>query len=93
MKCPFISRLSDRFIFNNATSLLRQYGNMCPVVSDLIRPIMSYASPPEDQNNETSEFSSVKKMYFSRLKQINEIFVYNFKAIILMVFFVFQSRS
>lgn len=48
MNCPFLSRLSDKFITNYAPSLLRQYGGMCPVMVEYVRPFMSFASPPEN---------------------------------------------
>ncbi|XP_059468782.1 5-aminolevulinate synthase, erythroid-specific, mitochondrial isoform X2 [Neocloeon triangulifer] len=36
MPCPFLTRLSATYIRNYAPSLLKNYGNQCPVVSRLI---------------------------------------------------------
>lgn len=33
MPCPFLTRLSQNYIKNYASILLKMYGNQCPVVS------------------------------------------------------------
>lgn len=33
MPCPFLTRLSANYVRNYAPSLLKAYGNLCPVIS------------------------------------------------------------
>ncbi|KAF4522140.1 hypothetical protein B566_EDAN012602 [Ephemera danica] len=57
MTCPFLTRFSSNYIRNYGSSLLKTYGNQCPVVSRL----MSSATPVES-SSEVGE--AVKKCPF-----------------------------
>lgn len=43
MPCPFLTRLSTNYVRNYASTLLKTYGNQCPVVS---RSISTLQNPP-----------------------------------------------
>ncbi|XP_050737070.1 5-aminolevulinate synthase, erythroid-specific, mitochondrial-like isoform X2 [Eriocheir sinensis] len=51
MSCPFLSRLPGQFVMNYCRTLVRQYGEMCPVVTSVL-PSRSFTSLSSTQDPE-----------------------------------------
>lgn len=52
MPCPFLTRLGTNYVRNYAPSLLKTYGNQCPVVSRAITTLQT--PPPTKSKTETA---------------------------------------
>ncbi|XP_045124439.1 5-aminolevulinate synthase, erythroid-specific, mitochondrial-like isoform X3 [Portunus trituberculatus] len=51
MSCPFLSRLPGQFVKNYCRTLVRQYGEMCPVVTSFM-PARTFTSLSSNQDSE-----------------------------------------
>ncbi|KAG0720679.1 5-aminolevulinate synthase, erythroid-specific, mitochondrial [Chionoecetes opilio] len=54
MSCPFLSRLPGQFVMNYCRTLVRQYGEMCPVVTNYL-PARSFTSLSSTEDSEAEK--------------------------------------
>ncbi|KAK8735794.1 hypothetical protein OTU49_005316 [Cherax quadricarinatus] len=75
MPCPFMSRLSTQFVRHYSSSLVRQYGEMCPVMSSMGRSrsfntLSSNKDPAEGEK--TCPFLNGKNLVKQASREVQE---------------------
>ncbi|KAK3873695.1 hypothetical protein Pcinc_021313 [Petrolisthes cinctipes] len=74
MTCPFMSRLPGQFVRHYGSALVRQYGEMCPVLSSIAnsRPITSLSSTTDSEGENKCPFLMGKNLVKQASREVQE---------------------
>ncbi|XP_064091196.1 5-aminolevulinate synthase, erythroid-specific, mitochondrial-like isoform X3 [Macrobrachium nipponense] len=72
MPCPFMSRLPGQFVRNYGGILTRQYGEMCPVISKVVRSFNFLTSADSAEGEKKCPFMASENLVKQASKEVQE---------------------
>ncbi|XP_066990260.1 5-aminolevulinate synthase, erythroid-specific, mitochondrial isoform X5 [Macrobrachium rosenbergii] len=72
MPCPFMSRLPGQFVRNYGGILTRQYGEMCPVISKVVRSFNFLSSADSAEGEKKCPFMASENLVKHASKEVQE---------------------
>jgi len=72
LKCPFVNRLPGSFLRNYGTSLVRQYGEMCPALQSFTRSFNSLSTQGDAEGEKKCPFLNNSSMVKQASQEVQE---------------------